>query len=282
MRRPLCVVGVTALVLALSSSLSAQWPKYPTPGVPRTANGATDSGRSDAKDGGRQARPVRYLDAFAGPGGGAAGTPVPAPPGTPPIATFFDVGAGFPEGLPFQPWAAELKKTAQRREQQRQSRRALPADGLHAVPHASTAQKDHPDTRTDHDHLRGQLRPSVHLHGRPAAPAAMVNRSRGGTATRSGGGTAIRWSWRRTTSRTTGGLTCEAARSPNRRESPRRFHRVNFGKLEIDITIDDPKAYTKPFTVRVNQQIMVDTEMIEFICNENNQFLEYLERNQGR
>ena len=55
-----------------------------------------------------------------------------------------------------------------------------------------------------------------------------------------------------------------------------RFRRVNFGKLEIDITIDDPKAYTKPFTVRVNQEIMVDTEMIEFICNENNRFLEYL------
>jgi hypothetical protein len=55
-----------------------------------------------------------------------------------------------------------------------------------------------------------------------------------------------------------------------------RFRRVNFGKLEIDVTIDDPKAYTKPFTVRVNQEIMVDTEMIEFICNENNHFLEYL------
>jgi hypothetical protein len=55
-----------------------------------------------------------------------------------------------------------------------------------------------------------------------------------------------------------------------------RFRRVNFGKLEIDVTIDDPKAYTKPFTVRVNQEIVVDTEMIEFICNENNRFLEYL------
>ena len=52
-----------------------------------------------------------------------------------------------------------------------------------------------------------------------------------------------------------------------------RFRRVNFGKLEIDVTIDDPKAYTKPFTVRVNQEIMLDTEMIEFICNENNRFL---------
>ena len=38
-----------------------------------------------------------------------------------------------------------------------------------------------------------------------------------------------------------------------------RFRRPNFGTLEIDITIDDPKAYTKPFTVRVNQRLMVDS-----------------------
>ena len=50
-----------------------------------------------------------------------------------------------------------------------------------------------------------------------------------------------------------------------------RFRRPNFGSLEIDVTIDDPKAFTMPFTVRVNQRIMVDTELIEFICNENEQ-----------
>jgi len=35
---------------------------------------------------------------------------------------------------------------------------------------------------------------------------------------------------------------------------------------------DDAKAYTKPFTVRINQQIMADTELIGFVCNENQQF----------
>ena len=48
-----------------------------------------------------------------------------------------------------------------------------------------------------------------------------------------------------------------------------RFRRPTFGTLQIDITIDDPKAYTRPFTVRVNHRLMVDQEMIEFICNEN-------------
>ena len=53
-----------------------------------------------------------------------------------------------------------------------------------------------------------------------------------------------------------------------------RFHRVNYGLLEIELTIDDPKAYTRPFSVRVNQRIVADgSEMIEFICHENQTFL---------
>ncbi len=57
-----------------------------------------------------------------------------------------------------------------------------------------------------------------------------------------------------------------------------RFRRPNFGTLEIDVTVDDAKAYTKPWTVRVNQRILLDSELIEFICNENDQFRPYLSR----
>ena len=41
------------------------------------------------------------------------------------------------------------------------------------------------------------------------------------------------------------------------------------GALEIDVTIDDPKAYTKPFTIDMNMKIMIDTQMIEEFCLEN-------------
>jgi hypothetical protein len=51
-----------------------------------------------------------------------------------------------------------------------------------------------------------------------------------------------------------------------------RFRRPNFGTLEIDITIDDPEAYTRPWTVRVNQRLLADTELIEFVCLENQKF----------
>jgi len=48
-----------------------------------------------------------------------------------------------------------------------------------------------------------------------------------------------------------------------------RFRRVNYGSLEIEITVDDPKAYTKPWTVKIDQSVMLDTDLIEFVCAEN-------------
>jgi hypothetical protein len=48
-----------------------------------------------------------------------------------------------------------------------------------------------------------------------------------------------------------------------------RFKRLNYGTLQIDVTIEDAKVYTKPFTVRVVHRLMPDTDLIEFICGEN-------------
>ena len=48
-----------------------------------------------------------------------------------------------------------------------------------------------------------------------------------------------------------------------------RFRRVNYGNLEIEVTVDDPKAYTKPWTVTLNQRMLPDAELIEFVCAEN-------------
>jgi len=47
-----------------------------------------------------------------------------------------------------------------------------------------------------------------------------------------------------------------------------RFRRPNFGTLEAEVTIDDPKAYTRPFTVKFTQRLMPDQELIEFICED--------------
>jgi hypothetical protein len=48
-----------------------------------------------------------------------------------------------------------------------------------------------------------------------------------------------------------------------------RFTRTDYGHLEIAITVEDPKAYTKPWTVKIHQRLMPNTDLIEFICEEN-------------
>ena len=48
-----------------------------------------------------------------------------------------------------------------------------------------------------------------------------------------------------------------------------RYRRINLGRMEIQITIDDPEAYAKPWTVTESSRLLPDTELLEFICNEN-------------
>jgi hypothetical protein len=55
-----------------------------------------------------------------------------------------------------------------------------------------------------------------------------------------------------------------------------RFHRKDFGHMDIQITIDDPKAYTKAWTVTEPVHLLPNTELLEFICNENNRDVEHL------
>ena len=49
-----------------------------------------------------------------------------------------------------------------------------------------------------------------------------------------------------------------------------RFRRNDYGHMDIQITIDDPKAYTKPWTITENPSLLVDTDLLESVCEENN------------
>ena len=57
-----------------------------------------------------------------------------------------------------------------------------------------------------------------------------------------------------------------------------RFRRKDFGHLEIKVTIDDPKAYTKPWTVTQDPTLMLDTELLEFICHENEKDIQHMNK----
>jgi hypothetical protein len=55
-----------------------------------------------------------------------------------------------------------------------------------------------------------------------------------------------------------------------------RFHRRDIGHMEVQITVDDPKSYSKPFTTKINQLLMPDTDLIESVCLENETDVKHL------
>jgi hypothetical protein len=55
-----------------------------------------------------------------------------------------------------------------------------------------------------------------------------------------------------------------------------RFRRKDFGHMDILITIDDPKAYTKPWNVTLPLKLLPDTDLLEYVCGENNKDLQHL------
>jgi hypothetical protein len=48
-----------------------------------------------------------------------------------------------------------------------------------------------------------------------------------------------------------------------------RYRRRDFGHLDVEITIDDPKMYVKPFTIKVTHLLQADTDILEYFCAEN-------------
>jgi hypothetical protein len=272
---------VVGAIVAVSSTLGAQWPSYPTPDVPRDAKGApvltgppprTADGKVDFSGlwfrGGGGGR---------GRGAGAAPAPTTTPDGIP-LSTFGEV-AGRGYALPLQPWAADLKKRRM-----------------------ANNQKDNPDVwclpiglMQYHNH--GQPRQIVqaknimliayesnyglryiYLDGRPAPnndpQPWWFGYSRGWYE----GDTLVVETTNFYGDERAGWLDVNGTPYTDALKMTERFRRPTFGTLEIDVTIDDPKAFTKPFTVRVNQQLRVDQEMIEFICNENERSTEHIPR----
>ncbi|HLH32250.1 MAG TPA: hypothetical protein VKY31_13685 [Terriglobia bacterium] len=265
------MAGLIFLLAVLCPSLMAQWPSYPSKRVPRTADGKPDltaptprtaDGKPDLSGmwqngGGGGQRGQR--------GAAPAATPPPAPAG-PPLAQFFNVGAGFKEGLPLQPWAADLVK-------KRMADNSKDNPDAHCLPMGFMQFHMHPQPRKiiqtpdevviiyeANDGLR-----QIYTDGRPLPPKGVepwwygysVGHWEGDTlVVQTRGFTDLQWLDVNGNPLTEEGTVTE------------RFTRPNFGTLNIEVTIDDPKAYTKPFTVRLQQRAMVDTELIEFICED--------------
>jgi hypothetical protein len=207
--------------------------------------------------------------------------PGSAPPGQPPLAVFADIGVNMSGGLPFQRWAADLsKKRVANQRFDNPDALCLPQGPLqyHLDPQPRQIYQMPGRTLIVYESNYG-LR-TIYTDGRPLPPPGMpqpywhgysVGRWDGDTFLVEsnnfrgveGGNPADGW--------------FDQMGSPftDQLRLTERFRRVNFGSLQIDVTIDDSKAYTKPFTVRVEQRIVADGwEMTEFICHENQKFLE--------
>jgi hypothetical protein len=61
-----------------------------------------------------------------------------------------------------------------------------------------------------------------------------------------------------------------------------KIRRPNFGSIEIEVTVDDPKVYTKPFTVTLSEQFEADTELVDEFCAEGEKDYERLQRSRGK
>ena len=264
--RTLAVAAAIACAV-LEIQLFAQWPQRNSPKVPKGADGQVNF----------DAPPPRTADGRIDLSGvwenlwfynGRIGQPPVSPPGEPPQTTFSDVGAGFKGGLPLKPWAAELLK--QRKEQN---------------------SKDNPDA-----HCLPMGLMQFHIHPQPRrmiqTPDEIVIIYEGNAGIREiftdgraqpkngdvqpwwYGYSVGHWEGDTLVVETTGfrdGGWLDIWGSPLTDEAKltERFRRLSYGTLRIDVTIDDPKAYTAPFTVRLNQKIVPNGELIEFICAEN-------------
>ena len=48
-----------------------------------------------------------------------------------------------------------------------------------------------------------------------------------------------------------------------------KYRRINYGTMELEITVDDPRAYTRPWTITLPQEIALNTDLMEYCCTEN-------------
>ena len=56
-----------------------------------------------------------------------------------------------------------------------------------------------------------------------------------------------------------------------------RIRRPNYGTLEVEITVDDLQVYTRPWAVKLVENIELDTELIDEICLENEKSYEHIQ-----
>ena len=259
-----CLLGVTAF---------AQWPKHSPAGVPLMADGKpnlnaptprTADGRPDLSGVWETFQPRRA--APAAPAVAATGTGE-APPAAA-RSLFFNVGADIPSAAaPYQPWAEELMKK-RRADNSKDNPDAL------CLPMGIMQMTTHPYPRKIIQTPReviviyegsGTTVRELFMDGRSLPPKDVEPWWNGYSVARWEGDTLVAET---TGLMDDGWLDVQGSPLTSAAKLTERFRRTNYGTLEIEVTIDDPNAYTRPFTATIHNRLLPDTQLIEFVCIE--------------
>jgi hypothetical protein len=262
------LLGSVAFFVCSLSPIAAQWLNYPIAGVPRTADGKpnlsaqaprTTEGRPDLSGLWEMER---------------KGLPTPNGLGCEPVnPEFLNIGSHLPGGLPYQPWAAQLIKvrsTEGRVHDPLSNGLPIGLVRLHTLP---TLRKliQVPGQLFFMNEYNASYR-QIFTDGRP--PLNDPNPTWNGYSTG-------KWDGDVLVVQSNGfrdGLWLDTAGSPltETAKITERFHRLNFGELEVSITVDDLKAYTKAWTITLKQTIRIDTDLLDYIVNENEKDLQHI------
>ena len=257
-----------------------QWLRYPTEGVPRKADGTPDlnaptprlpDGKPDFSGIWHAANPNRCV-----PGTGQfieCGTEIGG------SRLNRNLGLDLPGGLPYQPWAAALAKERAADDSRDDPHvRCLPDNPPRAwtLPHLTKAIHT-PKLLVLLYEVNAMYR-QIFIDGRPLPEDPTPGWNGYSTA---------RWDGDTLVVQTAGfrdNLWIDMGGSPmsDAAKMTERIRRPNYGTLELEITIDDPKVYTRPFTINLTQNIELDTELIDEFCLENEKSYERMQRSRGK
>lgn len=262
------------IVMLCAAPLSAQWFHYPTPGVPRLANGKPDLNAPTPKTAdGKPDLSGIWL----------AGNALPCPKDLrdgndciekiPLSREAVDFGASLPGGLPYQPWAAALvKQRVADLSKDDPHARCMPPNfpRAFAFPHNQKFIQI-PGLLVILDEFNASYR-QIFTDARPFPDDPQPSWN---------GYSSGKWEGETLVVHSMGfrdGLWLDMKGNPmtDSAKVTERFRRPNYGAMEIEVTVNDPKAYTKPWTITLKQAIQVDTELADEICLENEKSVQHM------
>jgi hypothetical protein len=260
--------AVIVMSVPLAVPLGAQWLGYPTAGVPRTADGKPNL----------SAPTPRTADGkpdFSGTWEMQHDRPCP-PDGCDDMQVteeFLNIAWSLKDGLPYQPWAADLvnaRKAAFRKDHPLAHCLPVGVMELQTLPFLRKIVQA-PGLFVILNEHNANYR-QIFTDGRPlpADPQPAWN-----------GYSTGKWDGDTFVVETAGfrdGIWLDSAGDPltDAGRITERFRRVDYGHLVVEVTVDDPKAYTKPWTVKLNQVIALNTDLLDYICLENEKDVKHL------